>query len=114
CLLSVIIALGDQTPLFSGLCRIVPGLGMFRCQGRVFGVSSVLFVLLAARGLDAFLRGTPEQARPLTEFLPIGVLGLALALAVVWFAQPSWQLYRDYAAQYLTAQCLATMFVLTV
>jgi hypothetical protein len=114
CLLGVIIALADQTPLFSALCRIVPGLGMFRCPGRVFGVSSVLFVLLAARGLDVFLGEKPEQRHRLTESLPIAMLGLALTAAVIWFGQPFWELYRDYVTHHLITQCLATMFFLAL
>ena len=55
--LSLAIALGDSTPAFGVLLTTVPGLGLFRCPGRVFGVGSLFVALLAARGLDDLVRG---------------------------------------------------------
>ena len=55
-MLALAIGLGDSTPAFALLLKIVPGLGLFRCPGRVFGAASIFIALLAARGLDCLVR----------------------------------------------------------
>jgi hypothetical protein len=114
CLLGVIIALADHTPVFAWLCRIIPGLDLFRCQGRVLAVSSVLFALLATRGLDAFLHQELVERRRVIGFLvTMAALGVTASTARAWRAQPIVRLYLQYyAIRYLVPECLATAFVL--
>ncbi|HVC96358.1 MAG TPA: YfhO family protein [Pirellulales bacterium] len=50
-----ITALGDATPWFALLGRIVPAWFSFRCPGRVFAIVTPLVGVLAARGFDALL-----------------------------------------------------------
>jgi hypothetical protein len=87
---------------------------MFRCQGRVLAVSSVLFALLAASGLDAFLRQEPSEGRRMLRFLPTTLsISLALSVTMVLYARPLWQAYLEYATQYLRAEFVGTAFFLT-
>lgn len=51
------IALGNSTPSFSLLGRLVPGLLWFRCPARDFALVTPLVALSGARGFDAILRG---------------------------------------------------------
>jgi hypothetical protein len=70
--LALSIGLGDSTPVFGVLKNIVPGLGHFRCPGRVFGVASVLIALLAARGFDDLVYG--KLARRGAQWISFTVL----------------------------------------
>ena len=53
--LGILISLGDSTSLFPFLVRFVPGLGYFRCPGRVQSMLAILIPLLAAKGLDGLI-----------------------------------------------------------
>lgn len=88
-LATIIIALGHSTPVFRIIGPFVPGLFLFRCPGRVFGILSVLAPLLAARGADALLqRGEPAAPRQ-----------RAAVLLAVWLAANglAYLLLRDAA-----------------
>lgn len=110
-LLSVAVSLGDRTPLFAMLLRIVPGLGQFRAPGRIFGAVTVLAALLAGRGLDALVRreavsrGGRRRALVGTIIVMLSIVGWAL----LHNAQSlNWHAYLAFANRYLSVYALAT------
>lgn len=107
--LSLAIALGDSTPAFKPLSNVVPGLGLFRCPGRVFGVASIFVALLAARGLDALVRGC-ARARS-TRWIPIIAAIWCLANLGGWALLENkdgvgWHSYVLYARQNLVGDVI--------
>lgn len=82
--LSLAIALGQSTPAHGWLLRLVPAMDIFRCPGRVFGVTTIFLGLLAAHGLDALVRGE-RRATGLRglEFVALGCCVGALAASAL-------------------------------
>jgi hypothetical protein len=99
-LLGLAIAFGDSTPAFAVLRRLLPGLTLFRCPGRVFCVASVPAALLAARGVDA-LAGREARAAGIgivklmaLVFCAANVLAYA---ALMYLPSIDWERYAHYA-----------------
>jgi hypothetical protein len=102
--LALAVSFGDNTPAFGLLGRILPGLQLFRCPGRVFSVASIAAALLAGRGLDALARGEP-RAGP-NNLLGLAAVALAALNIPVYAALKlaptfDWQRYAQYASENL-------------
>jgi hypothetical protein len=85
---TLIIALGDLTPMYGLLSALVPGFGQLRVPPRSLFVSAVAMAILAGMGLDQIFLGkvNPRQLRILGAVLA----GIALLLALVfWFLNQS-------------------------
>ncbi len=72
-----VVALGKYTPLFSLLYHYAPGLSKFRSYAKFDYEVSIFLALLAAAGLDAFLRGKADLK---------GAGAIALVLCCALFA----------------------------
>jgi hypothetical protein len=109
--LAVLIALGNHTPAFTLLGKIIPAMTMFRCPGRVMSIASLLAALLAARGLDALAeRRSSAGARQWLALAAVLAPPTAFAAFALWTTSPQfrWSQYfvfaRDYASwELLTA-----------
>ena len=60
-LLALLLSLGDETPLYGWLYRVVPGFDLFRAPGRWLFLYSFSVVLLAGIGLDALRMESKED-----------------------------------------------------
>ncbi|HET6880338.1 MAG TPA: YfhO family protein [Pirellulales bacterium] len=117
--LALAVSLGDSTPVFGWLVQVMHGLGLFRCPGRVFGVTSVLAALLAARGLDGLVlrEGAAYDGRRLAVVAVVWCLatlaGTALAENIDGV---SWRAYAAFARAHLvhTAAVPAAIAMITV
>ncbi|MBI3946629.1 MAG: YfhO family protein, partial [Armatimonadetes bacterium] len=78
-LLSLLLAMGKQTPLFPFLWRHFPGMDAFRVAGRFLLITDFALAALAGFGLDALLSRIPAGAGRLR--LVIAALVLALTAA---------------------------------
>jgi hypothetical protein len=96
------IALGNNTPCFEFLGRVVPGLTLFRCPGRILCVLTPLVAILAAVGMDAW--ANREPAGGISAAWRVALAACAL-FALFAYAVHSvynrfdWQQYLDYARQ---------------
>ncbi|HUG90103.1 MAG TPA: 6-pyruvoyl-tetrahydropterin synthase-related protein, partial [Planctomycetaceae bacterium] len=100
CLFAIVIALGNSTPVFAVLGRIVPGLLLFRCPARTYSVLSILAALVAARGLDALIERRPRAGR--NRLVGVGLAAWLIVNAAAWLliadvARFGW---TDYGAFY--------------
>jgi hypothetical protein len=81
---AALLSMGDFLPLYR-LTQNLPGFNLFRAPARWSVIASLALALLAAYGLDEFLR------RPLGRRLRMGLIGLWLAVAglivVAWFVK---------------------------
>lgn len=105
-LLALAVALADSTPAFAVVRRLLPGLTLFRCAGRVFCVASLPAALLAGRGFDALARGEPRAAGRGTVRLLALVFCAASLLAyagLTYLPSVDWQRYVRYASGQLLA-----------
>lgn len=77
---AVILALGDQTPLYPLMSKIVPGLSLLRVPARFIFLTSLCNAVLAGKGMDELLRtaGTTRISRRIKLF----TLGLVAAAIV--------------------------------
>ncbi len=103
-ILGLVIALGNSTPAFAVLGKVLPGLHLFRCPGRVLGVISIVFPLLAGRGMDAVVRHEP--AAETRQLVRLAAALWCLANVAAWLIDaelatfPRAQ-YRSFATDYL-------------
>jgi hypothetical protein len=101
--LQVVIALGNSTPLFGWLCRLIPGLTLFRCPARCLAVSSCLLPLLAGRGLDSLTdSSSPRENHSIwpSLLLALGATNL-LFLSFVDLTRIDWDRWSRFAAESL-------------
>jgi hypothetical protein len=76
---AALLTVGDAIPWLASAMYAIPGLGLFRAQGRHAFELSLALAVLAAFGLDAFLRG--EQRR--VWWMPVALVCAAFASAFV-------------------------------
>jgi hypothetical protein len=86
CLASLVLALGDGTPLLRILYALGPPFDGFRAPGRALFVFSLFAAMLAAAGLDALVRKRSPNAVLIGVLL--GAAGALLALAL-WIPSAS-------------------------
>jgi hypothetical protein len=86
-LLSLILAMGDHTPLYPLLFRYVPGFGLFQAPARLVIGYALGMALLAGIGAD-ILRLSPRTRTALRITLVVG-LGMAIAGAAARLALPA-------------------------
>jgi hypothetical protein len=81
---AALLSMGDFLPLYR-LTKNLPGFNLFRAPARWSFIASLALALLAAYGLDEFLR------RPIGRRLRMGMIGLWLAvtglIVVAWFVK---------------------------
>lgn len=77
---AAVLALGDQTPLYAWMGRLVPGLNLLRVPARFIFLTSFCAAVLSGKGLDKLLQGTctPDLSRRLKSL----TLGLTSATVV--------------------------------
>ncbi len=85
-LLSLLLALGDHTPLYPLLFRYVPGFGFFQAPARLLIGYAIALPLLAGIGADT-LRLTPRRRQALAFLVVLG-LGMVLAGALTRWLVP--------------------------
>jgi hypothetical protein len=115
-MLGFLIALGESTVAFRAMGRLLPGLFLFRCPGRVFSVLSSFILLLAGRGLDQFLHRSPGHTgiRRTTG----RIVGLLLVNAVFAISAPAvgkvdWSTYVHYASRHLRGELASAAALLS-
>lgn len=103
--LSIVIALGNSTPLFPILGDLTPGLFLFRCPGRCLALAAVFVALLAARGIDtACAAASVSRAAPLP--VPGAIAVCSSAVLASWligdsFSQTRLSDWPQFAEQHL-------------
>ena len=95
-LFALVYALGNQTPLFGLVFRLVPGASFLRVPTRLWALAGAAAALLAGLGVDALgtpalRRWTDKHARALTLLTAAYVVALAAALCVVGLMARQWQ-----------------------
>ncbi|MBI4279716.1 MAG: YfhO family protein [Armatimonadetes bacterium] len=84
----LVLALGGNTPVYSSLVRLVPGLGVFRVPARYLVIYAFAISMLAARALDRV--GAPERearhAINTVAWITAALLGL---LPLLWWVGPA-------------------------
>jgi hypothetical protein len=85
-LLSLLLALGSQTPIFKIFYYGVPGAKLFRHPGRYLSMFTLAMTALAAMGFDRLWKDGPELRRSVTRIgIAIAVLLAALLAALgIW------------------------------
>jgi hypothetical protein len=84
-LFSILLALGNHTPLYPLLFRYVPGFGLFQAPARLMIGYALAVPLLAGIGADAFQamwpmpRPTPSRTRTIFRILLLAGLGIGIA-----------------------------------
>jgi hypothetical protein len=84
---TLVVALGKNTPLFRALYEFAPGFDKFRSVSKFIFQTSVFMVLFAGIGFDRLLRH-PREARWVGA--AAGGLGLLLACGLVWVQTADW------------------------
>lgn len=80
-LVTAVLSLGDQTPVFDLARQFVPGMGLFRYPAKIFLLSMISITLLAGAGANALLEGKARIHRiVLISSLGLGVLLLGCSL----------------------------------
>lgn len=85
-LFSLLLALGDHTPLYPLLFRYVPGFGLFQAPARLLIGYAIALPVLAGIGAET-LRLTPRRHRALAFLVVLG-LGMVLAGALTRWLVP--------------------------
>ncbi|MEE8160492.1 MAG: YfhO family protein, partial [Acidobacteriota bacterium] len=75
-LTTLLLSLGDETPLFGLVRELLPGVALFRYPAKFFTLTMIPIAILAAAGADGLLRGRKEIRR----LVLMGALGLAILL----------------------------------
>jgi hypothetical protein len=78
-----ILALGDQTPLFSFFTTIVPGAGLLRVPARMLFLASFGIAMLCGKGVDSILKNEVESTT--VKSVRLSTIGIALAVLVLIF-----------------------------
>jgi hypothetical protein len=78
-----LLALGDQTPLFSIFTAIVPGAGLLRVPARMLFLASFGIAMLCGKGVDAILRNEPDRIE--VRRARLSTIGVALAVLLLIF-----------------------------
>jgi len=86
-LFSILLALGDHTPLYPLLFRYAPGFGLFQAPARLLIGYALAVPLLAGLGADAF-RPT-SRTRLACRILLLAGLGIGIAGLAAWLALPA-------------------------
>lgn len=86
-LLSLILAMGDHTPLYPLLFRYVPGFGLFQAPARLMIGYALGMAFLAGVGADT-LRLTP-RTRTASRIIVVAGLGMAIAGTAARLALPA-------------------------
>jgi hypothetical protein len=86
CLISILLALGNRTPLYPLLFRYVPGFGLFQAPARLIIGFALGITLLAGIGADT-LRIVP-RTRTVLRVTFIAGMGIGLAAGVARLALP--------------------------
>ena len=73
---TLLLSLGDETPLFALIRELLPGVALFRYPAKIFTLTMIPIAILAAAGADGLLRGRKEIRR----LVLMGALGLAILL----------------------------------
>lgn len=97
---SFLLALGDNTPLYEIAFRLVPGFGTFRIPGRFTLWLSVSLILLAGFGLDLLLRESSEESAKKKGYIAASVVGGAIAIGLLVFLAGAF----DVSSRYLSNQ----------
>jgi hypothetical protein len=87
----LILSLGDQTPLYPLLARLVPGVGLLRIPSRMLFICNFALAALAGLGADRLLEGeiAPKAIRRLRLGLAAALaFALLVAAAAAFLAQP--------------------------
>jgi hypothetical protein len=116
-LFGLVIALGNNAPVFELLRRVVPGLTLFRCPGRILSVLTVLIAILAGQGMDAWAKrdanggfGSMWRLALASAFaLMLGVFG-----SISVFQRYEWHNYLDYARQNLVIEVMSSAVTIFV
>jgi hypothetical protein len=85
--LSLVVALGDSTPLFRLLFDWLPGFDRFRGVGKFFFITALVLVLFAGYGLDRMLR---ERTVPLRAIVVGAVAAMAICGAAIAMRSLDW------------------------
>ena len=111
---SLLISLGGETPMFSLIGKVVPGLFLFRCPGRSLGVASMLVALLAGRGFDqlSIRPSTTRFSRIVTLFLVADLLAMFLLDQVV--DEFDWNRWSYFATHRLQSEFQISIALLLV
>jgi hypothetical protein len=80
---ALVLSLGTHTPLFEPYVALVPGADLFRSPGRFCVVATLFGALLAAQGLDAWLKDLERRRRLVAT---AAAAGLALAVSITTLA----------------------------
>ncbi len=75
----VLLCLGSATPVFSAFFHFVPGAKMFRYPEKYFGLASLCFAYLGARGFSLAIADAKRAAR--VGLIAVGVLAIAALCA---------------------------------
>ena len=79
-LLSLLYALGTNTPLYGWVFRLLPVLAWLRSPSRVWFVASAALALLAGWGSDWLMKGLNDRSRRTLNLMAVALGALALAL----------------------------------
>jgi len=118
-----LLALGNDTPLFSVLLDWIPLFGRFRGAGKFIFITALLLVLFAGYGLDRILRERTVSLRAiwLSGGIAVVLCGAAMALKTVDWSTvttavlATGQTYADprvVAASYAASQAFASLGLL--
>lgn len=86
-LLTIVLAFGNQTPLFELCYRVIPGCSYFRVPSRMLFFSSCCVSILAGFGLDALTTGSGRRSSlPCSSASPLKTQwgAVVIALLVAW------------------------------
>lgn len=100
-ILALIVGLGDSTAAGRLLGRVVPGVSLFRCPGRMAAILSLFASLIAGRGVDCLFEKTRSPGSwKIRVFQSVLAAVLILGLAV-WVREAVTLDYFSYARQNL-------------
>jgi hypothetical protein len=88
-LLSLILALGNRTPLYPLLFQYVPGFGLFQAPARLTIGYALGMALLAGIGADTF--SLTPRLRTLLKILLISGIGIVVGAVAAWLVLPGIQ-----------------------
>jgi hypothetical protein len=79
------LAFGRHTPLFKTMLQQIPGLNLFRYPAKFFAVTALVLPLLAAAGLESWLKAAQEGAR---RPVRLAVASMLVLVVLLWIALP--------------------------